>query len=168
MPDEQPVVHPHETERSIAQLKKELAEAQARAEEHLQGWKRAKADFINFKKDLAKEQEALAKYATAGLLADLLPVADHFRLAIQHLTDEQKKQDWCKGIIGIQSQLASVLKSAGLEEVKTEGQFNPEYHEAVTHEKKDGVPSGTIVEVVQPGYLLHGRLFRPARVKVAK
>lgn len=168
MPDEHTAVHPHDTEQSVAQLKKELAEVQARAEEHLNGWKRAKADFINFKKDLAKEQEALAKYATAELLAELLPVADHFQLAIQHLTEEQKEQDWCRGIAGIQSQLQSVLKSAGLEELKAQGQFNPELHEAVTHEKKDGVSSGTIIDVVQPGYLLHGRLFRPAKVKVAK
>lgn len=167
MPDEQ-TVHSHTTDAPVEKLKHELAAAQAKAEEHLNGWQRAKADFINFKKDLAKEQEALAQYATAELLVELLPVADNFRLAVAHLTDEQKKQDWCKGIIGIQQQLQSVLKASGLEEVDATGVFNPELHEALTHEKKDGVPSGHIIEIVQPGYTLHGRLFRPAKVKVAK
>lgn len=146
----------------------ELEETRRKAEEYLNGWKRAQADYQNLKRDMEKEHVELAKFANLSLLLELLPILDNFRRAIQHLPEERKNDEWTKGVLAIHQQFQSVLNGMGVTEVPTGGTFNPQFHEAVGDGDGRDVPSGTILEVLQQGYLLHGKLIRPAKVRIAK
>jgi molecular chaperone GrpE len=78
---------------NIDELKSELELAQKKEQEHLDGWKRAKADYLNLKKETEKRQIEIIQFANAALVAELLPIFDHFKLALQHTPQEQKKAD---------------------------------------------------------------------------
>ena len=131
-------------------------------DEYLNGWKRAKADLINYQKDEAKRFEEVIKFANAAMIKELISVLDSFNLALR-----DGKED--KGIYMIQSQLEDALKKAGLEKIETSvgKKFDPNFHEAVA-ETESEKPSGEIVEEIERGYLLNGKVFRPARVKISK
>lgn len=136
------------------------------AEEYLAGWQRAKADLANYKKDEAKRLEEVAKFSNEVLIRELLTVLDSFDLGIAALEKESKAE---KGIYLIRTQLEDSLKKFGLARLMISvGQdFDPALHEAIAVVDSDK-PSGKIVEEVEKGYTLHGKLIRPARVKVAK
>lgn len=152
----------------IENLKKDLERINKKAEEYLNGWKRAKADYINFKRESEKKQKEIIQFAQAGLLLELFPLMDQFKRAFNHLPDDLKKSDWLEGIRHIQNNLKKILAEAGIKEIKTVGEkFNPEFHEAVERVESDK-PSGTIVMETQTGFTLHDKVIIPARVKVAK
>ena len=146
----------------------ELSKCQKERDEYLDGWKRAKADLINYKKDEAKRFEAVIKFSNESLIRDLINVLDSFDLALVALENEadSKKE---KGLYLIRQQLEDILKQNGLERIIISvGQpFDPALQEAVAEVESDK-PSGTIIEEVERGYLLNGKLIRPARVKVSK
>lgn len=153
----------------LDKLKKELELTKKKAEEYLNGWKRAKADYLNFKKDTEKRQAEIIQFANAALIAELLPIFDHFKIALKHIPAEHKDLEWVKGIKHIKKQFIDFLKKLGIEEIKTVGQkFKPDLHEAVAHEPKEGFKPDIIFAEVKPGYTLHGRVIQPAKVKVAK
>lgn len=138
-----------------------------RAEENLNGWKRAKADYLNLKRDSEKQMEDIAAIANIGLILSLLPIADHFRTALAHIPDDQKNSDWVKGVVSIKKELDQLFDRLELKAVPTET-FDPKHHEAVTREKADGKKEGDILDILEIGYTLHGKLIRPAKVKVAE
>ena len=146
----------------------EISKCQKEKDEYLDGWKRAKAELINYKKDEAKRFEQIAKFSNEILIRDLIVVLDSFDLALVSLGEEgeEKKQ---KGLYLIRQQLEDILKQQGLERVVVSvgKEFDPNLHDAVASVESDK-PSGTITEEVERGYLLNGKLIRPARVKVAK
>lgn len=158
-----------EEKKSEEVLKQELAAAQKKAEEYLAGWKRAKADYINFKKETEKRQLEIIQFANAALIFELLPIADHFKQAIKKAPENLMNDEWVKGVLQIQRQTDDFLKKLGVEPIKTLGKkFNPEMHEAVGSEEKEGRDSGVIFEEVSGGYTLYGKVLKPAKVKVAK
>lgn len=142
----------------------ELAQCQKEKKEYLEGWQRAKADLLNYKKDEGKRFESFMEFAMASLVQEILPVLDSFDLSLGHLTPEAEK-----GVLLIRYQLEDVLKKSGLEQIKIEiGEvLNPEKHEAVG-ETESEKPTGTIAEITQKGYLFRGRVLRPVRVKISK
>lgn len=142
----------------------ELEQCRKEREEYLNGWKRAKADLINYQKDEARQLEELLKFANAGLIKELISVLDSFDLA-----DNSKTAQNIEGMNVIRTQLESVLKKNGLEAMaKTVGQkFDPAVHESVGETDSDQ-PAGVIIEEAAKGYLLRGRIIRPARVKLSK
>ena len=147
----------------------ELAALAKKAEEYLNGWKRAKADYQNFKKETEKRQAEIIQFANAALLAELLPIYNNFKLAGQHISADQKDLEWVKGFDHIQKQFTAFFGQLGLTEIKTVGEkFDPDWHEAVVHEAKEGFGPDIIFEEVSPGYKLHGKLLQAAKVKVAK
>ncbi|MCX6702390.1 MAG: nucleotide exchange factor GrpE [Candidatus Wolfebacteria bacterium] len=139
----------------------ELLKCQKEKEEYLDGWKRAKAELINYKKDEIKRLEEVLKFGQESLIKEILVVLDSFDLAIISEGGE--------GLRLIKQQLEDVLKKNGLERIKIEAGeiFNPALHEAVSEVESDK-PSGAIVEESGKGYLLNGKVVRPARVVVAK
>ncbi|HNP75106.1 MAG TPA: nucleotide exchange factor GrpE [bacterium] len=150
-------------------LKEQLEQVRAEAEKNLAGWQRAQADYANLKRDSEKRGAELFALANAAFMAEILPVYNHFKLALKHLPKEQADQDWVIGIKQIAKQFQEFLKKYQVEEVATVGKkFDPAIHEAVVHETKDGFESDVIFEEVQPGYLVDGKLLNPAKVKVAK
>jgi len=142
----------------------EFENLKAQCEEYLNGWKRAKADLINFQKDEAKRFEDVAKYANKEFVKDIILVLDSFDLAIAAMGDKTEK-----GVLMIRSQLEDALKKHGLERIviSVGALFDPALHEAIASAESES-PPGTVVEEVERGYLLNGRVIRPARVKVAK
>jgi len=152
----------------------DLIKCQKEKDEYLDGWKRAKADLINYKKDEAKRFETIAKFSQEIIIRDLITVLDSFDLALAALERENGAENdsarlTTKGIYLIRTQLEDILKQNGLERVIISvGQpFDSSLQEAIANVDSDQ-SSGTIIEEVERGYLLHGKLVRPARVKVAK
>jgi len=156
--------------------KNETSSACSQCDEYLAGWKRARADYENAKKDAERERGEFVKYANERLLHDLLPAIDQFGLAMKHLPDtsllpdDQRKpwENWLKGVRAVQSSWEQAVGVVGLERVPTDGAFDPSLHDAAGKETAEGVEAGTIVRVIQDGWRLHGKVLRPARVIVAE
>lgn len=147
----------------------ELEKLKIKSQEYLDGWRRAKADYLNLKKEAEKQSREMIGFANAALLSELLPIFDHFKLALKHVPKDQKDVDWVAGFGHIKNQFDEFFKKIGIEEIKTVGEkFNPELHEAIVSEKHKGVATGVIFEEVKSGYSLYGKVINPAQVKVAE
>ncbi len=147
----------------------ELEQAKQKMEEYLDGWKRAKADYINLKKESEKKQQESIQFANVALILQLLPIYDNFKLAMKHIPAEKREDEWVVGIQQIKDQFTDLLNKLGIEEIKTAGeQFDPALHEAVAKEKTEGKKSNTIIEEIKPGYKLYDKVLEPAKVKVAE
>jgi len=148
----------------LAKAKEELKRVEAERREYLDGWQRAKADLANYKRDEGKRFEEFAKFANADLIADIVQALDSFDLALGH----EMPKDVERGIILIRSQLEDMLRKRGLEVIHAKGErFDPALHESVG-EVETEEPEGMVVEELQKGYRLGGKVIRPARVKIAK
>ncbi|WP_367306198.1 nucleotide exchange factor GrpE [Alicyclobacillus acidocaldarius] len=139
----------------------------AQIEELTQQLLRTRADFDNFRRRTRQEREELVQFATKKLLADLLPVLDNFDRAIQALEGVDEPQ-MKQGIEMVHRQLIQVMHQYGVTEMDAVGApFDPSQHEAVMQEQVEGQEPGRVIEVLQKGYLLHGKVLRPAMVKVS-
>jgi len=156
--------HTDSDEDATEQLKTQVKDLEQKAQEYLDGWKRAKADFINYKKEQDHTFQEFVKFANQNILLQILPVLDNFHIAIKHLPKDLEGNEWVKGILHIKTQLEDILKSQGLEEIKiTRGELlDPQLHEVVGGQ----VGGDSIVEEVQKGYTLHGKVIKVAKVKV--
>ncbi|MFH1714564.1 MAG: nucleotide exchange factor GrpE [Candidatus Nealsonbacteria bacterium] len=144
-----------------------LKECQKQRDEYLSGWQRARADFINYKKQEIERIGEILNYQKEELILRLLPVLDSFDTAEGNITEKEKES--LKGFLQIKFQILDFLKQQQVAEIKTEGEkFNPEFHEAVEIIESEESESGTILEEIQKGYTLNDKLIRPAKVKVAK
>lgn len=150
-------------------MRDELTQCKVTASEYLNGWQRAKADFVNYKNEEARRLEDTARFMIRSLVRDLLPVLDSFDLACQQMEGKQGTEQEIKGILLIRSQLLDALKKRGLEVIPLHpgDTFNPELHEALGEMESD-LPEGTVAEEFQKGYMLQGKVMRPARVRLAK
>lgn len=136
-------------------------------DEYLAGWQRERADFLNYKREEMERLKLFVGYAAEDILVKLLPVVDNLELAEKELTEEQKNNNFVKGVLQIAGQLREFLKSQGIEEIESlDKKFNPEFHEAVG--EIEGKEKGMVGEVVAKGYVLKGKVLRPAKVKVIK
>lgn len=148
-------------------VRAELEEAQKKAAEYLAGWQRATADYQNREKQVTAERVALVKYAHEHLLLELLPGLDHARQALAQapILDGPQIQ-WVQGVHHVFDGLWRVLKAQGLEVMAdTVGAtFDPTRHESVGVRKEEGREAGIILQEQRSGYLLHGRVVRPAQV----
>ncbi|WP_353096091.1 nucleotide exchange factor GrpE [Tissierella praeacuta] len=128
---------------------------------------RLQADFVNFRKRAEKEKESTISYALESFVSSLLPVIDNFQRAME--SEDDKENNFYKGIEMIYQQLMKVLNENNIEEIKALGEeFNPNFHHAVFMEESDEYEEGKVTEVLQNGYLLKDRVIRPSMVKVAK
>lgn len=153
----------------LKNFKEELKKCQEKKNEYLEGWKRTKADFLNYKRGEGKRNEELAKYTKEEIIFGILPILDNFREAKNNAPKDIEQNEYIKGIFQIEKQFQNYLKGQGLEDIKSVGEnFNPIFHEAVDSIEKEKGESGKIIEEVRKGYKLKGRVLRPARVKVIK
>lgn len=148
-------------------FEKKLAEAEALRDEYLAGWQRAKADFINYKKEEYRRLEELARYGSEELIRDLVTVLDNFDLGLRAL---EKGGPAEKGVYLIRTQLEDILKKRGVAKIALApgDPFDPAVAEALAEVATDAQPPGAVVEVIEPGYRLHDKVLRPARVLVSK
>lgn len=137
--------------------------------EYLDGWKRAKADYLNLKKETEKEKKEIIEFANAALLVQLLPLYDHFKRALAAIPEGERTKDWEKGVEAIFREFQMMLKALGVEEIPTVGQqFDPSKHHAVGKEKREGVPADTVLTETQTGFTLKGKVLGPAQVIVSE
>ena len=147
-------------DKKVKKAKDELKACQKERAEYLAGWQRAKADYINLQREHEKKIADYFKFANEGLILEILPILDSFEAAIKNGGD--------KGIEQLYNQLLGVLKNNGLESIKALGEkFNPELHEVIETVKSDK-GEGIVVEEIQRGYKLHGKVIRPSKVKIGK
>lgn len=153
----------------IEEVKKQLEEAKGKCEEYLNGWKRERADFLNYKKDEMERIGNLIKYANEEIILNIIPILDNICLAESHVPDELRDTNWLEGFSAIKKQLSDFLSKEGIEAIETFGKrFDPNFMEVVEEVKSEGEDSGVVVEESQKGYTMHGKLIRVAKVKVSK
>ncbi|HEY5029346.1 MAG TPA: nucleotide exchange factor GrpE [Candidatus Angelobacter sp.] len=128
---------------------------------------RLQAEFDNYRKRAAKENAEYRDYAVSDAARTLLPVIDSFTLALKNTA--AKPEDLRKGVELIFKQLQDVLQKLNIERIPTQGEpFDPRVHEAIEMVETDAAPDHHVLEELQPGYRIKGRLLRPAMVRVAK
>lgn len=154
---------------ALKKLREKLRICEAEKKEYLDGWQRARADFANARKEEEMRRGETIKFASEGLVEDILPILDSFSMAFGN-TEAWEKVDtnWRKGVEYIYTQLFSALESRGLSEIGKAGEtMDPREHIAIeTVPTDDAAKDHTVSEVVQKGYRLHSKVIRPARVKV--
>lgn len=131
---------------------------------------RVTADFANFKKRTAKEQVQWIDIGQAQVLNKILPIIDDFDRAIAQARQQKNKEveAWLEGFELIYKAFYKLLEASQVTEVKTDQEFNPELHEALLSVESDEHDSGTIVQVMQKGFMFKDKVLRPAKVSVAK
>ena len=149
-------------------LREKLKEAEAKAKEYLDSWQRTQADFVNARKRDEEAKLEFMKFAVSGLVEDLLPVVDSFELARSHPSTGSGQA--ANGIEQIYKQFMGVLRQRGLEELDPLGQpFDPKEHESIGFvgaEKPED--DHKVLEVIQKGYILSGKILRPAKVRIGE
>lgn len=153
------------TEGEVKVFEKEIEECKKQRDEYLEGWKRAKADFINYKKEEMERVSELIKFGNESLLHDIIAVLDSFHLGISLGNDETAK----KGMALIKTQLEDILKRYGLEKMSIArgSPFDPKMQEAID-EIESEYPEGSVAEEIEKGYSLNGKVLRPIKVKLSK
>jgi molecular chaperone GrpE len=152
-----------------AALKQLLEQERTKSAEYLDNWRRAAADFSNYKKRAEKDAGEMTKFANSVLIARLLPVLDDFDRAFATIPDNLRDLTWIDGVMLIARKMNAVLEAEGLKPIEALNKsFDPNLHEAVIHEETDQHEDGAVIAELQKGYKLNDRVLRPTMVKVAK
>ncbi|MCI0519278.1 MAG: nucleotide exchange factor GrpE [Chloroflexi bacterium] len=151
-----------------APSQEELNSWQVKANEYLDGWQRARAEFANYKKRVEREQAQAHQNSAANVVRRFLDVLDDLERALSNRPQEGEGAAWAEGVELIARKLAALLEAEGVTAIEAEGQFfDPTLHEAITREENSGLESGQIIAVFKQGYRLGERVIRPAQVRVA-
>jgi molecular chaperone GrpE len=130
---------------------------------------RTQADFINHRRRVEEEKADFVKFSCANIIMQILPVLDNFSLAAKHVPEAIKNDNWVLGVEAIEKQLEQTLFANGLEKISVVGvQFDPNLHEAIQEVSNKKHKDNEIVSEELAGYMLHGKLIRPAKVIVNK
>lgn len=150
----------------IDALKRQLQEAESKLSESVDGWQRAQADFQNYRKRVERDNELLYASMKSDIIKKVLPALDDLERALQNRPADDA---WANGIELIARKLQNMLDAEGVKRIEAAGaEFDPKFHEAISHEHHEDFQSGQVIEVVQNGYMLGERVIRPALVRVAQ
>lgn len=169
--EQKPMESLEATEGTVPELSEELAVAQAEAKKNYELFLRTQADFENAKKRAQMDIENAHKFGIKRLVEELVPVLDSLDQGLQIKMDSGNEavKQLHAGMELTYTMLLNTVKKYGVEQISPEGQpFNPALHEAMSMMEAPGVAKDMVITVFQKGYLLNGRLLRPARVIVAK
>ena len=149
-------------------LRSRVSELEAENSELKSQYLRKSADFENFRKRMFREKEEAMKYATSNLLSDIVAIIDDFERAIKSSQESKDFDLFHSGIELIEKQFTGMLeRNWGLKRIESEGEvFDPQKHEAIGMEEREGIDEQIVIEDYQKGYLLHDRVLRHAKVKV--
>jgi molecular chaperone GrpE len=162
----EPKPSPSELEERVSTLEERAALLEKERDEYLNDLKRVAADFENYRKRVARDQEGLVARAHERLVNELLPVLDDLERALEAAAQhEEAKLE--EGVRLVHRELVEALAREGLVEVETDGQFDPHVHEALVSQPSEQ-EDGSVIEVLQKGYRLGDRVLRPARVVVSQ
>ena len=162
-------VEPPAVSRTLAQREQQIAKLTADNAALRDLALRARADLDNARKRFQREKADTIKFANEQLVRELLGVLDNLERAIVSVDGALDVKAVHDGVQMVFDQFAGILQGAGLEVVDPAGRpFDPHFHEAVSTEERDDVPEHTVVATFQKGYVLRGRVVRPAMVRVAR
>lgn len=152
----------------LGEVLRKLDEATAEVTEQKERYLRTVADLENYRKRAVREKVEARRQANVGLIEDLLPVLDNFKLGLKSAEKHEGGAVYAEGFRMVCKQLEEALRQNGLEEINPDNAvFDPNFHEAVAHIPHEEVEDGHIVEVHRIGYKLHERLIRPAAVVIS-
>jgi len=152
-----------------AELRQQLVEAQAKADNYLDQWRRSAAEFSNFKKRTERESSEFQRFALADFIKKLLPVLDDLNRAFANLPEAYRGDGWVNGVDLVRQKLDQILAGEGLTPLGEANEtFDPSRHEAVTYEDNKDYEDGKVISVVQKGYRMGDRILRPAQVRVSR
>lgn len=167
-PAEQPEATAEPTEGPCAELAAKLDECARELDEERNARLRVLADMQNYRRRAEEQKRDAAQFAISDFAEGLLSVLDNFDRALASAEKAQSFEALMGGVALTQKQLTDVLKRNGLEPIEAAGQaFDPNLHEAILTTEADDVPENTVVEDLQRGYTLHGRVLRASKVKVS-
>jgi molecular chaperone GrpE len=142
--------------------------AEQQRDEYLALLQRTRADFENYQKRLHRDLAEERRYAHAGFARELLPIVDNLQRALDAAGRPAEQDPLVRGVTLVQSLLLDIFNRFGISPIDALGRpLDPNVHEAVEQRPRPDVAPGTVVDVLQPGYRLHDRVLRPARVAVA-
>lgn len=145
----------------------QLEAAQKQAQEYLEGWQRARAEFTNYKKRTERELQENREVSMGMALKSVLPVIDDFDRALASVPAEIKDNPWVSGVSMVQRKLYKMLEDNGVSSFDPVGEmFDPNRHEAIGRDDDGDAPSGQITATMQRGYLMGDKVLRPALVRV--
>lgn len=139
-----------------------------KSNDYFEGWQRERADFLNYKKRIERDQVSLKNYLVGEIVKKYIIIVDDMELAIKNKPNDSNCKDWVDGIELIHQKLMSILDNEGVERINTDGGFDPNIHEALTQIDSPTHESGQIVDVMRQGYKIGDRILRPSLVIVAR
>ena len=153
----------------ISALQKEISALKEEVKQHHNQYLRVLAEANNHKKRMNKEREEYLKYANILLVKKMIPIMDDLERALTLSKEQQDFEPLYKGVDMILKRLTEAVKSEGVEVIEAQGkEFNPEFHEPLIVEAHSDFESNMIIEELQKGYIMHGRVVRPSLVKVCQ
>lgn len=130
---------------------------------------RKAAEFENYKRRTENDQFNLINYAAESFIIKLLPIVDDFQRSMDHIDDLEKSKSVKDGIKLVYEKLHKLLNEQGIKKMQTKGEpFNVNYHDALMQKKDDSVPSHTVLEEIEPGYIYRDKVIRHAKVIVSE
>ena len=155
-----------ETAPTLESLQAQLAESQAKVQEYLDALQRERADFTNYRRRVELESAQLSRLVSGTTIKKFLAAIDDLERALAHRPADDV---WANGVELVYRKFQSILEAEGVTPMLAEGQpFDPNLHEAIMQEPSETYPSGTVIAVLQQGYMHGDRVLRPAMVKVAQ
>lgn len=155
--------------RSMEEQLKEIDDLKDKVKSYSDGWQRERADFDNYRKRIVRDRDQEKQNITVDILKKYLDIYDDLDLAMKNAPQSEEVKQWKDGIAMILKKMHKILETEGIEPVSTDMKFfDPQYHEAISHEDNPDFESGQIIEVVKKGYQIKNRVIRPALVRVAK
>ncbi len=150
---------------TLQELAQRFVEVERERDAHLDDLQRLAAEFDNYRKRVARDQESLVARSNERLVKELLPVLDDLERALEAAAEhEEAKLE--EGVRFVHRNLADLLRREGLAEIETNGRFDPHVHEALLSQPSEQ-EEGSVLDVVQKGYKLGDHVVRPARVVVS-
>ena len=150
----------------IDALRKKLEESESRTSDFKDSWLRSQAEFQNYRRRIERDNELMHASMKGDIVKKLLPVLDDLERALQNRAADDP---WASGIELIARKFQNILENEGVKRIEAVGaEFDPNFHEAISHEPADGAQSGHVIGVVQNGYMIGERVIRPALVRVAQ
>jgi molecular chaperone GrpE len=166
LPAEEMPVEADQTSAEREALINQLKEAEAKVVEYKDGWARSQAEFQNYRKRIERDNEMMYASMKGDIIKKVLPALDDLERA---LANRPADDAWASGIELIARKMQNILDGEGLKRIDAKGAaFDPNFHEAISHEPNDEVESEHVIDVVQNGYMLGERVIRPAMVRVAQ
>lgn len=155
-----------QAEVDVDALKRQLEDAETKLADSIEGWQRSMADFQNYKRRVERDNEMIKTSMKGDLIKKVLPVLDDLERALQNRPADDA---WANGIELVARKFQNILDAEGVKRIEAKGAaFDPTFHEAISHEPSEDVPSEHVIDVVQNGYMIGERVIRPALVRVAQ